>query len=302
MEELKKEKKKHNHKATDLLKVSIFCILMLAPFLAIGVNCAYVVFNKNAKDSYNGNYEYLTTTNYNTYITNKKIPFVSYTDGQYTNYTLTSTSFNNIEINRTASTVNETIYLIGINTNKIVINGTEYNNIQSAIFGQTDRDQFYFATYNVTINNNYFIQKTAWNNAELYNQNTKIEKINYGITNNFVNNITLNASLVSNVIYSSSNVTSGVLSYSTLDIYVNDTTLSNVFYSSVSRLQQANLFNWAKTTGIYTPINAMTSGLGIKDNTIPMLLAYWSILTAIYIVFDLIIWVFTKITHLINAD
>ena len=51
---MKDEKTKHNHKLTDLLKVCIFGLLMIAPLLASVSQMLYVTLNKNAKDSYYG--------------------------------------------------------------------------------------------------------------------------------------------------------------------------------------------------------------------------------------------------------
>ena len=73
--------------------------------------------------------------------------------------------------------------------------------------------------------------------------------------------------------------------------------LDEVFYYAVSEIENENIFNWTTTTGIYTAINNMVTGLGINNNTISILLTYWTLMVGIYIVFDIIIWVFTKLTH-----
>lgn len=53
---------KHNHSLTDLLKVLLFSIIMLLPFIDVAVRCGYVMFNKNAYQSYSGEpLEYETT-------------------------------------------------------------------------------------------------------------------------------------------------------------------------------------------------------------------------------------------------
>ena len=79
-------------------------------------------------------------------------------------------------------------------------------------------------------------------------------------------------------------------------------TLDNVFYYAVAQLQTESLFNWCTNTGIYTTINAMNTGLGITDATISLLLTYWALLTALYVVFDIIIVLFTKITHFFTNE
>lgn len=79
-------------------------------------------------------------------------------------------------------------------------------------------------------------------------------------------------------------------------------TLDNVFYISTNQLNEEPLFNWTKSTAIYTGINTMLTGLdiGTGTTTLAILLTYWALMTAIYIVFDIIIFCFTKLTHLIQ--
>lgn len=77
-------------------------------------------------------------------------------------------------------------------------------------------------------------------------------------------------------------------------------TQQDVFYNAVSNMCAKPLFSWTTQTGIYTPINAMCTGLEIQSGALPILLTYWALMTAIYIVFDIVIKMFTYITHLIK--
>ena len=52
---------KHNHSLTDLLKILLFSILMLAPFCSVAVRSLYVICNKNAYQSYSEVVETTTT-------------------------------------------------------------------------------------------------------------------------------------------------------------------------------------------------------------------------------------------------
>lgn len=81
-------------------------------------------------------------------------------------------------------------------------------------------------------------------------------------------------------------------------------TPQDVFYNAITNITQQGIFNWTTTTGIYTPISAMTSGLdfGTASNTLSILLTYWALNTAIYIVFDLILFCFVRITHFLNGN
>lgn len=51
---LKDMKEKHDHKFTNLLKVAIFALLMIAPLFASISQMLYATFNKNAYKSYYG--------------------------------------------------------------------------------------------------------------------------------------------------------------------------------------------------------------------------------------------------------
>ena len=61
---------KHNHTLTDLLKVFIFALIMLAPIGMIGTKCLYVICNKNAYKSYSDEYveKYSQVNNSSTFI------------------------------------------------------------------------------------------------------------------------------------------------------------------------------------------------------------------------------------------
>lgn len=79
-------------------------------------------------------------------------------------------------------------------------------------------------------------------------------------------------------------------------------TQQDVFYNAIINITNKPLFNWTTNTGIYTAINNMCTGLdfGGSANILSILLTYWSLNTAIYIVFDIVIVLFTKLTHWIN--
>lgn len=79
-------------------------------------------------------------------------------------------------------------------------------------------------------------------------------------------------------------------------------TPTQIFYDAIDNLNTQPIFNWTSSTAIYTAINNMCTGLefGTSGNTLSLLLTYWSLNTAIYIVFDIIIYMFTKLTHFMN--
>ena len=76
-------------------------------------------------------------------------------------------------------------------------------------------------------------------------------------------------------------------------------TQQDVFYNAVNNITTKPLFNWTTSTGIYATINSMCTGLDFRGsaNILSILLTYWSLNTAVYIVFDIVISLFTKLTH-----
>ena len=79
-------------------------------------------------------------------------------------------------------------------------------------------------------------------------------------------------------------------------------TLDNAFYYGMDKMAESDMFSWTKNTGIYTGINAMTTGMDIntENNILAILLTYWLLMTAIYVVIDIIIELFVKLTHLLS--
>lgn len=79
-------------------------------------------------------------------------------------------------------------------------------------------------------------------------------------------------------------------------------TITNVFYDAIDNVCTQPVFAWTNQTGMYTVINSMTTDLEMSTsgNILATLLTYWMINTAIYIIFDIVIWAFTKITHILG--
>ena len=79
-------------------------------------------------------------------------------------------------------------------------------------------------------------------------------------------------------------------------------TPNNIFYDAVAKLSTQQLFNWTTSTAIYSTLSLMLNGfdLGTGAATLCLLLTYWALMAAIYIVFDIIIFIFTKLTHLLQ--
>lgn len=65
----------------------------------------------------------------------------------------------------------------------------------------------------------------------------------------------------------------------------------DIFYKAIEKVEQSNLFNWAENSLIYTGIHNTCTQLSITTTFIPLLLAYWLIISVIYILYDIILMV-----------
>lgn len=246
------KKNKHDHKGTKALKLTIFFTLMLAPFLAVLFKCAYVTFNKNAKDSYTSN-EVLSQNLIN----------------------------------------NQSSYISGGNYNLVYFdNGITTSNYSN---------KFYFITcslpideYHLSYQPTYFrVRSDGWiyvgddvnTQATLVNHTwgSDITQITFTSANN-----TLNAP----------NQMNGGNTLLYLIMY-REQKLDNAFYYAIDEAMESPYFAWARTSALYTATSGLTNGMGITTQAIPTLIVYWLILTAIYIIIDIVIESFTYLTHCI---
>ena len=259
MEELKKQRQKHDHKGTKILKLIIFSCVMLAPFFSILTRCLYVL-NPNAKDSYFGE----TINQYDNIVVREFSELNTNTTYYYYN------NYVEFEVN-----VNKVIYVSDVN---IIINNSnvELDNNDIKAFRTT-----YYSGYSYTIF--YHNDMTAY---------TGIRSSEYEIYFSF--------RYISND-FTTENLQARFNGNITYHIYNKYSYLDNAFEYSLENLAKSNYYNWTQNTGIYTGINSMCTGLGV-NNVIAILLTYWALCTCIYIVFDIVIELFTKITHFINAD
>lgn len=226
---------KHNHTLTDILKVFIFALIMLAPIAMIGTKCLYVICNKNAYQSYSQtktltNIEQFEYMQYYQYDSNNNLY------GFENSYTL---YINDININQNSSY-------------------TQLHYDNGTIYYDYDDD-----SYTITFGNE---TENEPNVIFTFKYNTKI----------------------------------GIVEDYTQYKKINTNYLDNVFEYSVSQLEQSPLFNWTQNTAIYTGVETMNSQLGINNQAINILLVYWFLMIVIYIIIDIILKVYTILTHMIT--
>ena len=80
-------------------------------------------------------------------------------------------------------------------------------------------------------------------------------------------------------------------------------TQQDVFYNAVNNMTSKAIFSWTEDTAMYTTIDSVCTGLefGTSANTLAILLTYWIINTLIYIIFDIVIEMFVKLTHMFST-
>lgn len=239
---------KHDHSLTDLLKVSLFSILMLAPVISVGVRCGYVMINKNAKDSY-------SETNV------QKIEQIDNAQSYVDTFTY------NVKPIQTAHGTSPKQRFTSISLEDLNANSTQF----SIYSNQTGAYLIMFWDDNNTETERYYWGNPNGNNDfnEFYFTKESGENL-YNFANVFL-------------------------------IYETTEKLDNVFNYSVEKLANDQMFKWTENTPVYTGINAMCTQLGITAPAIPIIIAYWLILTCVYIVIDILLKLFTYITHLIGT-
>lgn len=78
-------------------------------------------------------------------------------------------------------------------------------------------------------------------------------------------------------------------------------TTINTFDLAIKNVEKISTFNFVKDTSTYTTITNAFSGLNINNSILPLLLTYWIIIIAIYLVFEIIIKSFTLILEIIES-
>lgn len=243
---------KHNHSLTDLLKVLIFSILMLVPFLSVATRSLYVICNKNAKDSYSQanliNQQSKITTKIDipngtvlTYIKDRQV------NGYSAMFPFTATT---LDLQSIFGDVNITQLGTYSNGNNNYIVGIPNNVYENRLLIMNNNIQSFAFTYDA--NGTAYQDNVYTSNFSLYM--TTYKKLN----------------------------------------------LDNVFEYSIDQLAQSQYYNWTTNTAVFTGVSTMTTQLGITGQTIPILLTYWFMLTIIYVVIDIILKIFTLLTHMLG--
>lgn len=219
------------------------------------------------------------------YVICNKNAYQSYSGQNVEDTTYTRTDINNLKVNDLVyynSNGQAQIQRVGtdlyITASNITLNDISYNN--------ADTIQFY--AYPSTPNSNTLYIVIKEGNSTLISRD--VMSGDYTCTFNF---LSYNSNAVNQ------NYIDGMKNFYVITYNANSK-LDNVFTYSVNEMENDQLFNWTQNTAIYTGINTMTTGIGITQEAIPILLTYWFLLTVIYVIVDIIINTFTLLTHFIQ--
>lgn len=239
----------------------IYGFLLFMPLLSIGARCLYVIFNKNAYQSYSA----------------------------YDNTPLYETN----EVNNVNDLVVGNIYNFTIQSNYTNTNITYFN--ASAIYNLSNTyydlqiEQLQGSTLNLeeTANRYQFYTNVGYIQLTDYNGKNQIN----GQTFQFVYKSSFNADYINQV---------SIATYIPITQSTTGGTLDNVFEYSINKVENSNLYKWASETGTYTVLNTTCNQLGITNTFIPLLFAYWLLTSVIYFIFDIaliLIWMIHNKIH-----
>lgn len=251
---MKKDKEtcKKGHEST--IGKIIYGFLLFLPLMAIGVTCSYAIFNKNAYQSYESKQDtsLQRITNYQSLVIGETYTLSNLTKPETGNAISPIFYSNNAdEYIKSFPHTNHSLTYVGFS----FMTTSNQNNF---VYGYTDYDTTTYATEDhagnleLILNTLPFTFKLDNLYTQAYNYNNVT---NFQIYRNFTHKIEL----------------------------------SEIFYHSIEKIEQSNLFNWTKNSIIYTGMTEFTTSLSISNTFIPLLLTYWLIISIVYFLYDIVL-------------
>lgn len=274
---MEKLKVKHDHTLTDIIKVGIFALFLILPILVFLPNCLYYGFNEHATNTET------TTINY---------------------------KYQSNEVNTLNDLVIGNLYHLD-SLNIQYSQDTTLNfslNIVSGLFDDfeyTDEPLYDYDFTNYEVLGNLFLSIDS-DNLYIQFQNNSLVAISFNYVNitdvifsiSYQNDNSFNDYLVHNDIlpsYTDFNVIESV------SVNTDDTITDKVAYAW-QRMWETPMLNWTNNNSFKFTINAFTNVFGITpESKMANYLTYLLVITCIYLVFDIVLTLTTKLTHLINA-
>ena len=264
----------------------LYAVLMLLPVAFIGVRCGYVMFNKNAKDSYSGSTTY--EINYK-YQSNEVNSINDLIDGNV--YTLNIDYFTSVPIQIATSV--DVNHIINFNNIYLDFNTSEPDEVffespitnldmDSYIVFNFDQGTYNFESLYICIPNDISYLFQLFDDISSFSFNLDFIYISEDFSQD-LKDLCFNTNLF--------HITKSINSYIQSVNIDTSGTLDNVFTYSVNQLNEVPLFSWAQTSFLIEPFSYITGLFGLA-NTSPIntLLSYWLSISIIWLVFDLVMY------------
>ena len=283
-----KQKQEKKKKGENVIGKIIYGFLLFAPLINILVTCMYVTFNKNAYESYSGTEE----------IQNVEIEYKYQSNEVETKEDLVTGNIYQFDYDFTQASVTSTTLLF--ECKQIWFDFVETNNYpnQTIVIGDG------VTVFRINLIYSSSIIRFGIYYANNTNQYYMLQKASYISNVKFIyypyNTETVGNNYLQYIKYTDYNEIENVTITQT-----QKQELDNAFIYGTQKTEDSNLFNWAKTTGTYTVLNNVTTSIGITNTFIPMLMAYWLLISVVYFLFDIaliLVWlVHDKIHDLKDA-
>lgn len=276
-----KNKDKKHHEST--IGKIIYGFMLFAPLFAIASTCLIYSFNKEIhtpSQSVEIEYKYESNeveTEEDLVLGNiYNIKFNDVYENMFLNndpyISLTIIEVKSFSINRIFTTGTQ-----GYIDENIEINNTKYENATSII--DFHSDYIWFGYCSINLPDNYLLGG--------YIENMDYQDIiNYNIIAvlNSYENINFN-----NIEFSK--VNNNDIPIESVEVITEQNPTEKVFYRAVDYVEDSNIFNWAKNSLIYTGLVDTCLILSINNTFIPMLLAYWLIISILYFLYDIVLMI-----------
>lgn len=256
MKDERKQSKKHHESTIGKI---IYGFLLFMPLFAIGTTCLISTFNMASKEETEIHYKYATN-----------------------------------EVNSANDLVIGNVYKFDLNSffNESLSNYVELYDINSFIVYNSN-DVNVHEIYNISDYYLYIIQEEDFISVVNDYFGMPLIEMSYEQSKDF--DLYITYSINENNIYNINNDYWTYLSicpheHIPIDyVETHNVSAQDVFYDSVDKVQQSPLFNWTTNTGIYTDLNNTCSSLGITTTFVPLLLAYWLIISVMYFLYDIVL-------------
>lgn len=286
---MEKLKVKHNHKFTDIIKVCMFALFLILPLLMFLPNAFYYGFNEHAKNEtpteVNIQYKY-QSNEVNTlndlqegkiYFCDKLYLTDDTGDNNFTIYVL-SGDLSELDL----EDMDNSLFSYNFNNDIPVLMGCNGYSWEVSFFNSTDNQSFLY--YNLNLSTNmydfiFYIESGV---------NDFIDYYQWCLDDGDITSIPS---------YTDFNLIESVQVEENKELSITES-----LYNAWKNTWQTPLLEWTNNNNFNFTINAFTNVFGITQQSyIVNYLTYIFTMIVIYIIYDIVIMLFTKLTHLFTS-